>query len=156
MVWDSSVLLALMNGEPDAAGCESLLGAVAAGRAELVFPTVVVAEVLWARYPAGVRAAVDRVFALPGVRVIALDVGLARRAADLRAAPPVVKPAGGRKPRTLGVADGIIAVTAAAHADALYTADVHLLRLAGHPLLGGLTITHPPPGAAATANPTRP
>ncbi|NNJ24351.1 type II toxin-antitoxin system VapC family toxin [Alienimonas chondri] len=141
--WDSSILIAFLNGEPAGAGGADVVNAVDAGQATLISSAVVVAEVLRPKYDAATLALYDRAFGLPGVEVVNVDADLARFAADLRAECPRSE-----KGRTLQVADAIILATAVRHTDVLYARDRHLLRLNGHALTGGLTIIELPPAAA--------
>ena len=131
--------LGYFNGEPAAAGCARLVEAVAAGRAELLLSTVVVAGLLRPKYGEAELQVIDAFFDMPGVRLVPVDVSIARRAAGLRAAC-----LHGEPPRKLKTPDAIILATALSHADVLYTTDRHLKRLAKEPLAGDLTITGPP------------
>ena len=137
--WDSSVLVAVLNGEPSARRCGETLEAVAAGRAELLFSAVVLAEVLRSRYTTEELALIDRAFDLPNVRIVDLDAGLARFAAAIRGECYAERPK-----RKLKTPDAIILATAVAHGDVLYTGDRHLLNLAGRSFVGDLTIIEPP------------
>ncbi len=139
LCWDSSVLLGYLNGEPAAAGCLRFIEAISAGRAELLLSTVVVAELLRPKYGEEELRVVDAFFNTSGVRLIPVDVEVARKAADLRAACLAGDP-----PRKLKTPDALILATALRHADVLYTTDRHLRRLAGGPLAGDLIIAKPP------------
>ena len=78
-------------------------------------------------------------FGLPGVRVADVTADLARSAAAMRAVCFAERPK-----RKLKTPDAVILATAARHADALYTGDKKLLKLAGRSFLGDLTVAKPP------------
>ena len=116
--------------------------AVAAGDVELVLSTVVLAEIIIARSPPGVGPAVEALAVAPGVRLVDVDVTVARRASLSRGTGLAEEPS-----RKLRTPDALILATAVLHADVLHSNDGHLLAVGGRPIVGGLPVTPAAPPA---------
>ena len=139
--WDSSVLIAYLNGEPAGRRCLEVVSAVEAGRVELTFSVVVLAEVLRPRHTPGELAVVDRLFSSPGVILADVTPEIARLASAMRAECFAERPK-----RRLKTPDALILAAAVRRCDVFYTLDRKLLKLKGRLFLRGLSVSKPPAG----------
>ena len=137
--WDTSVLIAFLNGEPAGRRCLEVVTAVEAGRVELTFSVIVLAEVLRPRHTPEALAVIDGLFASPGVVLADVTPEIARLASALRAECSAERPS-----RKLKTPDALILATAVLRCDAFYTLDKKLLRLAGRSFVGDLAVAEPP------------
>ena len=139
VAWDTSVLVAFLNGEPAGRRCLEVVAAVEAGQVELTLSVIVLAEVLRPKHSAEALAVVDGLFASPGVVLADITPAVARLASAMRAECFAERPA-----RKLKTPDALILATAARRCDAFYTLDKKLLKLAGRSFIGDLAVAEPP------------
>lgn len=161
--WDTSVYLAWLNNESTApiAEIDEILQEIYANRVNLIFPVLILSEILTAKHTPEQSQAFEAFLDRSSVMVAEHSIYVARKAEQIRSRALTIDidgtPIQEGQERRIKTPDASIMATAILYgADALHTLEPKLLRLSKSPIVEGLNVTAPvSPGGPRKSSPPR-